>query len=206
MAMSNLSSTQFANAPAAYAPIHASDLSTPDARRSRPVSHDEFQEIAARGEKKYSRLAQASKPVEGSRFDQNFAAISERAHQATREPWGGMTVDAHSGRTLPQGADKYALTVRPPGHPGITVPAGADAATFHGAMHQARAEYGDVLARKGHHLGVFHDADKGTVDIDPVVVVKKQQDAEDIGAYTHATGGAYHFKSGDGYWPPHVRG
>lgn len=190
---------------AQFAPIRKSDLSTTDARRSPEVSHEEFQARAARGQRLYSGMSSASKPVEGTPFDQHFDRITERARKASAEPWGGVTINAHSGRSVPQGADKFALTVRPPGHPGISVPANADPDTFRQAMHTARHAYGDVLARKGHHLGVFHDADKGTIDIDPVAIVKKQRDAEDIGAYTHATGGAYHFKSGDGYWPPHVK-
>jgi len=27
---------------------------------------------------------------------------------------------------------------------------------------------------------------------------------EQVGSYTRAIGGAYHFKSGNGFWPPHV--
>jgi hypothetical protein len=37
-----------------------------------------------------------------------------------------------------------------------------------------------------------------------VLVVDTAAEVEQIGAYTRAVGGAYHFRSGDGYWPPHV--
>jgi hypothetical protein len=37
-----------------------------------------------------------------------------------------------------------------------------------------------------------------------VLVVNNLDDVESVGAYTHAIGGAYHFQSGDGFWPPHI--
>lgn len=188
-----------------FVPIRKGDLSTTDARRSPEVSHEEFQQRAARGKSIYEGMSKKAAPVEGTSFDRNFERITDRAHKAVQEPWGGATINSHTGRAVRQGADSYALTARPPGMASVSVPADADHNTFRQAMHTARNTYGEVLARQGHHLGVFHDADKGTIDIDPVVVVKKQRDAEDIGAYTHAVGGAYHFKSGDGYWPPHVK-
>lgn len=186
-------------------PIRREDLSSGDARRSRAVSATEFHRIAAQGASRYAELSRTQAPPTDMKLDQHFDRISRRAYKAAKEPWGGVTVNSRTGRSVRQGADKYALTVRPQGVESVSVPANADRATFHGAMQEARQRYGDVLNRDQHHLGVFHDADKGTIDIDPVLVVKKREDAESIGAYTHNVGGAFHFKTGDGFWPPHVK-
>ena len=75
---------------------------------------------------------------------------------------------------------------------------------FDEAMNIALAKYGKQLAKGGSYLGVFHDDDLNRIDIDPVTVLDSLREVETIGAYTHAIGGAYHFASGDGFWPPHV--
>lgn len=184
--------------------IHASDLSTPDARRSPEVSPEEFQGFARRGAAKYATLkAGASEPsaLRGKSWDK----IVNDAYTSSREPWGGMTVDAHTGKHVPADADKYALTAREPGMEGVHVSPKASREEFSRAMETARKRYKSILARPGHHLGVFHDEDTNTIDIDPVLVTDRLEDVHDIGAYTRAVGGAYHFKSGDGFWPPHVK-
>jgi hypothetical protein len=186
------------------APIHASDLSTPDARRSPEVSADEFQGFAQRGAAKYDRLkAGSSEPtaLKGASWDK----IKADAFASSREPWGGMTVDTHTGKHVPADADAYALTVREPGMKPVHVSPKASRAEFDQAMETAKARYADILARPNHHLGVFHDQDTNSIDIDPVLVTPSLEDVHEIGAYTRAVGGAYHFKSGDGFWPPHVK-
>lgn len=188
--------------PQQFPEIRREDLSTPDARRSRGVSSEEFQRLAAKGERQYTKRANGG--VEPRGLDEHFEHVVEHAHKAVQEPWGGATYNARTGRPLASDADAYALTARTPGMRSVEVPVGSHRDHFNEAMKKAREEYDPVLKMKGAHLGVFHDADKGTVDIDPVMVVKKKKDVESIGAYTHATGGAYHFKSGNGYWPPHV--
>lgn len=183
--------------------IHASDLSTPDARRSPEVTPEEFQRYAKRGKAKMGRLvAGSSEPtaLSGSSWEH----IKHEAFSKTREEWGGATIDSHTGKDVPDGLDAYALTVRDPGMSSVHVSPGASKAEFDKAMETAKVRYHDILSRPGHHLGVFHDADTKSIDIDPVLVTSKLSDVHDIGAYTHAVGGAYHFKSGDGYWPPHV--
>lgn len=187
-----------------YPEINPEHLSTPDARRSRQVSPDEFQGFARRGRQRYQELS-AGGSTEG--LDKGWSRIKEDAFRKTRQPWGGTTVNAHTGRPLSskKRPDLYAMTVRDPGDPGISIPSSAKGKQFDRAMEQARKQYGHILGREGHHLGVFHDADKGTVDIDPVYVTPHHKDVEEIGAYTHSVGGAYNFKDGNGYWPPHVR-
>jgi GNAT superfamily N-acetyltransferase len=186
-----------------YPPIYRHQLSTPDARRSREVSPEEFQETARRGHEQYERLRQGGSPPHG--LDRNWDHVVRHAYQATREPWGGATYNAHTGEPVESDADAYALTVRHPGMPRVEVPPDASEEEFSVAMHHARNAYHDALHYRGAHLGVFHDVEKGSVDIDPVTIVHSLKDAEELGAYTHATGGAYHFKSGEGFWPPHVR-
>lgn len=184
--------------------IHLSDLSTDDARRSPQVSEPEFQAHAKRGAAKYAAAQAGSSPataLQGKSWDK----IVAHAFEVTREPWGGATIDSHSGEEVRPDADAYALTAREPGMKGISISPSASREEFTRAMVEARTKYAAILARPGNHLGVFHDADKNEIDIDPVLVTGSLADVHDIGAYTHAVGGAYHFKSGDGYWPPHVK-
>lgn len=181
--------------------IHKSDLSTPDARRSREVSPDEFKRIAAKGAAQYARLGKNKTPTSG--LDKHFTSIIADAHKEVSKSWGGATYDAHTGAKLPADADTYAITARPPGVESTHIPEGSSKREMAKAMRAARAKYGDILAKENHHLGVFHNDDTHSIEIDPVVTVPKEQ-VETIGAFTHAVGGAYHFKSGDGFWPPHV--
>ena len=193
------------SAPGKYPEIHPEHLSTSDGRRSRSVSAEEFQQIAHRGHQRYQELSN-SKGGGTQGLDKHFDKLIDHAYRETRKPWGGMTVNAKTGHHLPEKTDKdlYALTAREPGMEKVSVPEDASKEDFTAAMHHARDVYGHVLARKQHHFGVFHDNDKGTVDIDPVFVTPHHHEVEEVGAYTHAVGGAYNFKDGDGYWPPHV--
>lgn len=184
--------------------IRASDLSSGDARRSRQVSKDEFARLYAAGKAKIQFLKDSETPataLDGARWQ----AVKDNAWQESRAPWGGVTVDSHTGHSVTGNEDKYALTVRDPGMESVTVSPSASRAEFDAAMDQARKRFQGILRRPNSHLGVFHDADLNRIDIDPVMVTGSLQDVEEIGAYTHAVGGAYHFKSGDGFWPPHVK-
>lgn len=189
-----------------YPEIHKADLSTPDARRSREVSPGEFQSLAATGAAEYEKIKRGSSPSIFEKPSSKQNEIMNQAFNESRAEWGGSTIDSHTGEFLPQGADKYALTVRDPGMDSISIAPTASAAEFRKAFGQATARYRTILQRPGHSLGVFHDADKKTIDFDPVYVTGKKSETETIGAYTRTVGGAYHFKSGDGFWPPHVKG
>lgn len=120
------------------------------------------------------------------------------------KPWGGATIDSHTGKALPQGANVWAITVKGKGSKTVSVREGASAEEFGAAMDKAKAQFGPVLERQSHHLGVFHDDENHRIDIDPVIIVRKRADVDTIGAASRSIGGAYHFKSGDGFWPPHV--
>lgn len=188
-----------------YPEIHKSDLSTPDARRSRAVTSAEFQRIAATGAAQYQKLKRATSPTIFSTNAAKRGEIGNRAFMETRAPWGGATIDAHTGEFLTGKEDKYALTAREPGMKSVTVAPNATAAEFRAAYEKALSRFDKILQRKDHYLGVFHDADKNEIEIDPVLVTGDKSQTETIGAYTRAVGGAYHFKSGNGFWPPHIR-
>lgn len=187
-----------------YPVITASQLSTSDARRSPEVSAAEFQAVAKRGEAKLAALKGSTSEPTALQDGPGWDAIIDKAFRDTREPWGGITVDAHSGEYVAPDADKYALTARDEGHSSVTVSPDASIREFYAAMFAAREQFADELARKDYHLGVFHDQDTGQIEIDPVIVTSDLKTAQEIGAFTRALGGAFHFKSGDGFWPPHV--
>jgi ribosomal protein S18 acetylase RimI-like enzyme len=185
-----------------HRPIYRSDLSSDDARRSREVSPEEFQEIASRGHSAYQKMLRNKQTTEG--LHQHWGEIKDHAYEATRKPWGGATYNTRTGLPIRDEADIFSMTARPQGHESVSVKPDASREEFHAAMDHAKDKWGDHLAHRNHHLGVFHDADLGRIDIDPVVLLNNHKGVEEIGAYTHATGGAYHFKSGDGFWPPHI--
>ena len=183
--------------------IHKSDLSSGDGRRSPEVTPKQFEAYAQRGQMKLAALRKGE--THASALDgPAWAKIKGDAYDASREKWGGVTVDTHTGEHVPSDADKYALTVREPGMESVHVKPNATREEFDHAMDVAKNRYGAILKRPDHHIGVFHDADTNSIDIDPVYITNSLDDVHDIGAYTRAVGGAYHFKSGLGFWPPHV--
>jgi hypothetical protein len=169
---------------------------------SRAVSHEEFQQLANQGRSQLSQLRASRSPVSG--LDRNWQQVKTASYAEVQKPWGGATIDAHTGEPLASNADKYALSVKPQGLHTVSVPETASQAEFSTAMDRALAQFRGTLESQQHHLGVFHDDDNHRIDIDPVLVVSTPHEVETIGAYTHAIGGAYHFRSGDGYFPPHV--
>lgn len=181
----------------------AREITAQEARgNSRAVSPEEFQRLAAEGRQRLDAMRQGATPPAG--LDRNWDTIKQTAFEETRKSWGGLTVDAHTGQPLVGTEDKYALTVKDPDQRMISVAETASYDQFAGAMEAARSRFEDQLSQRDHYLGVFHDDDHHRIDIDPVIIVSTPREVETIGAYTHATGGAYHFASGDGYWPPHV--
>jgi hypothetical protein len=192
-ATDTLSTTQFVE------PIRASEARG----NSRAVTPAEYQHLAGEGHAYIQHLADQAKPTKG--LDRHWDEIKSSAYQATREPWGGVTVNAHTGRAVSSRANVYAITARHPGQDQISIPGHANEAEFGAAMDRAREAY-PQLAHKGHHLGVFRDDDEGgRIDIDPTVIVNSRAKVEAVGAYTRAVGGAYHFRSGNGSFPPHVK-
>lgn len=130
--------------------------------------------------------------------------LKEETYAEVQNEWGGATIDAHTGEPLPQGANKFAITVKDKGVDTVSIPIDATREQFDAAMDEARSRFGDILKREQHNLGVFRDDDLGRIDFDPVLVVDSKADVETIGAASRAIGGAYNFSDGNGYWPPHV--
>ena len=187
----------------AAVPISKSDLSNPETTRTRAVTMEEFQTLAMRGNERLDQMrtqATDAKALDGRRW----VEVKARAYADSREPWGGATIEPHTGTFLTGEEDAYALTVKPKGMESVTVSPTASKDEFDAAMEQAKAQFGEQLRYEGSYLGVFHDDDLKRIDIDPIVVVDNLDDVEAIGAFTHAVGGAYHFSDGLGYWPPYV--
>lgn len=171
---------------------------------SQPQDAGEWHQVASRGrELLHGMEGDRSAP---SGLTQNWDSLRSSAWSKVQESWGGMTIDAHTGEALPDGADKFALSVKPPGTETISIPEGGTEVEFDRAMDQALQRFGPLLEQGNHYLGIFHDDENHRIDIDPVVVVDTQDDAEAIGAYTHNIGGAYRFSDGNGYFPPHIKG
>lgn len=183
---------------AAFKPITAAEKRG----NSRPVSAAEFQSIAAEGQRRLDALRKNSSPPAG--LDQHWDKIKADSFAEAQKPWGGATIDAHTGKPIASDAKAFALTVKPPTLDSVSVPEHATREEFDKAMDEARQRFDGQLQSEGAHLGVFHDDDQHRIDIDPVLVVHSQDDVETIGAATHAVGGAYCFADGNGYWPPHV--
>jgi len=168
---------------------------------SRPVSHEEFQRLARIGQGQLDKMASTSSPTTG--LDKNWDTIKTETFAEVQKSWGGATIDSHTGQALPQGANKYAITVKG-GQKTVSVPENATLEQFAAAMDKARKDFGPILERQSHYLGVFHDDQHKRIDIDPVIVVTDRADVDTIGAASHSIGGAYNFADGNGYWPPHV--
>lgn len=191
---------------------------------SQPVSHQDFQASAQRGQAHLDAMAARGQSTAALSDPASRAKVADHAFSATREEWGGGTYSPKSGRAVNfHKPDKFALTVRDPDDNGLSIPNTANREQFGAAMDQAHAKYGDKLAKGSHYLGIFHDPTKqlpgghtGAIDFDPVAVVgdssrkgRMEQGlgkAKDIMSATYARGGAYHFASGDGFWPNHVAG
>lgn len=200
-----------------FKPIYKADLpNLPTAHSSsQPVSHDEFQRQAASGQARLDRMRSNKQDTSAMHAPDTWNAMVDHAYGATREEWGGATYNPSTASAVNfHKPDKFALTVRNPGENPISVHPAASREQFGAAMDQAKHEYGDRLTGQNHYLGVFHDPEAGRIDIDPTVVVgdssrkgrmdKGLQASQEIMAATNALGGAYHFASGDGFWPNHV--
>ena len=51
------------------------------------------------------------------------------------------------------------------------------------------------------YLGVWHDDEHHVIEFDPVDVVSTTAEVDALGAIYPVAGGAYHFATGNGYWP-----
>lgn len=200
-----------------FNPIKRSEVASytdPDnPQHSKQVSPEEFQATAAKGQARLDKLR--SKTHDISVLTNNLGNVTQHAYDVTRADWGGATYNPRTAAPVDfHEPDKHVLSARTPGQETIAVPSDASPEHFSKAMQQATSTYATQLAHSQHYLGVFHDTEKKQVEIDPVVVVgdtsgKHRESvgrakAQEIGAATGATGGAYHFASGNGVFPPHI--
>jgi hypothetical protein len=118
------------------------------------------------------------------------------AYRRTREPWGGATVHTEFSELIPDETDAYAVTVKPPGMATVSIPENSSPAEFTAAFNRALEVFGSAT-----YLGVFHDSGKHTVEFDPVEIVKTTDEVDEIARTHPVVGGAYHFATGNGYWP-----
>jgi hypothetical protein len=177
---------------------------------SRAVSPEEFASLRSLGQSKLDEFKQAQSPTIG--LDKNWSSIRNQAWNEAQKDWGGIAIDTHTGKPLlgpigkggDVGKGPFGVTAKEPGQQTIEIPENASRAEFDRAMDQARQSF-PQLEYQNYHLSIFHDNNKGTIDIDPTVIVPTASDAEAVGAYTHAIGGAYDFDSGNGLYPPHVK-
>lgn len=187
-----------------FAKTAAEPIMESEARgNSRPVTPEEFQQLAAEGQQRYQQMITHSMPAGG--LQQNWPGLQQHAFEQVQQPWGGATIDAHTGQPIRSDVDAYAMSVKEPGMETVSIPIGSNSEQFASAMNLARSRFQPILERAQHHLGIFRDDDQNRIDFDPTVVVDTPHEVETIGAHTHAIGGAYHFATGNGYFPPHVR-
>jgi hypothetical protein len=128
------------------------------------------------------------------------AELGQEAWFATRERWGGLTVDLSAAQTVRRDS-------------GWAVPTGGTRETGYHRSVSPAAGYGEFVSAlaevanytpPGQYLGVFYDADENRIDIDTVYVTDNRDDAIAVGVAAHSTGGAYDFATGEALWMPHL--
>ena len=123
---------------------------------SRPVSYDEFQALAREGNRWIDQAKNHRAPITGLEGP-GWERVKARSYAEARKSWGGETIDTNTGEPLPQGADLFALSVKPRGMDTVSVPETSTAAEFGAAMDAARERFRPALERRSFYLGVFHD-------------------------------------------------
>jgi hypothetical protein len=170
---------------------------------SRGISAAEWHDIATQGRQILDDARGDNAPPEG--LVANWESLKQQAWAEVQQSWGGMTIDARTGEPLPEGADKFATSAKPPGIETMSIPEGSTEAQFDKAMDAAFQRFEPLLERGGYHLGIFHDDAHHRIDFDPVFVSGSQDQANAIAAYTHNIGGSFRFSDGLGYFPPHIK-
>ena len=129
----------------------------------------------------------------GGRGGAGYAGGTRALYNKVKKPWGGATINQNTGKAVPDNADAYAVATTDT----IEIPEDATYAQFARAYARAQARFGGSS-----HIGIFHDNAKGTIEFNGATVVKSTADVDKLWkAGNPITGGAYHFKTGNGYWP-----
>jgi hypothetical protein len=122
---------------------------------------------------------------------------------ATREPWGGLTIDLVAVQAVSPRAG-YAVStggdVRTGYHKSVSPAAGFP--EFVQALFEvaSRTPQGQYLG-----VGLLHDADLNRIDIDTVYLTDDREKAIAVGVAAHSTGGIYDFATGRAIWVPHLK-
>lgn len=120
-------------------------------------------------------------------------AAKYNAFDQAQFPWGGATINHSTGEFVPGNADAYAVTFGDT----ISLDVRDGFMLFSEAIDRVIRDYPGVP-----FVGIFHDAVKGTIDINAVYVFDT---TAEVDAYAEKNGeiigGAYHFLTGNGYWP-----
>ena len=116
-----------------------------------------------------------------------------KLYDKVQESWGGDTINQKTGKSVPPKLDAYAVPLTET--ESISDDASFD--QFAKAFAKAQQDFADEP-----YIGIFHDDVKGTIDFNGATVVKTQEDVDALyEAGNPIPGGAYHFKTGNGYWP-----
>ncbi len=116
------------------------------------------------------------------------------AFYETKKSWGGATIGMETLDIVPDGIDAYACAVS---EHTIDIPEGPDFLAFSNAFNQAYHDFYGTTT----FLGVFHDDEKHIIEFDAVEIVATTADVDKLNETRPVHGGAYHFKTGNGYWP-----
>ncbi len=124
----------------------------------------------------------------------NSEQLIRNVYEKVQQSWGGSTINQTTGAQVPDGADKYAVTTTET----ISIDQNASYADFKAAYQQSQSQFGS----RAPYIGVFHDDVKGTIDFNGTQVVGSKAAVDALyNAGNPVSGGAYHFASGNGYWP-----
>jgi hypothetical protein len=118
--------------------------------------------------------------------------VKQIAYHKVQESWGGATI-RRDGFMVADKADAYAVSVSGT----VSIHENSSFATFAAAFDGVMTNVG-----VGYYIGVFHDDVKRTIDFNMVTVVDSTDEVDALyAAGNPVTGGAYHFATGNGYWP-----
>lgn len=130
----------------------------------------------------------------GGRGGGGYGSTGTRAlYNEMQKSWGGATVNQDTGAWVPQGLDAYAVATTDT----MSIDENASYSQFAKAYGQAQSQFGSSP-----YIGVFHDDVKHTIDFNGATVVNSKAAVDALyKAGNPVSGGAYHFKTGNGYWP-----
>src|SRR5215469_12096457 len=146
--------------------------------RGLPVTMRAMRKLCIRGREVTRQAAERSKRT-GSLNDTMVIA----AYDAAREPDGGITLDLANGCVLDR-TSGYSVQAEPTLL--VTDPADRCLVNFAGAIAEAASK-----VKLGQHLGIFHNAEKGTVEFDSVFVTGNLPRAMAVAVASRTDGGIY---------------